>query len=149
MLANALKAKLMLHGLLLACLGLVAVAYSPTSELSLMTTSKGDLVAETSSDAADDAVAKRTRINSELDSTGVVRASAEIKEELDPPLTNKRRNSCQGWLPNARLRGKCIDEVPSLQRQLGKYNRWQLLEMEPPQKIRGIDDYDPGFYMMH
>ena len=90
--AYALKAKTVGTGLMLACLGLVAVAYSLTSELSLMASTRGDLAATREADtrAARETVGARERMTDELRSLGVQRPSEAIQAELNPLLSDKR-----------------------------------------------------------
>lgn len=130
--AYALKAKTFAAGLLLASLGLVAVAYSLTSELSLMASTRGDLVATREADslAARETVGARQRIDAELRSLGIQRPSEAIQAELNPLLTDKRLQNCQGWLANYRLREICIDKVSPLQAELAKAERREKLEAD-------------------
>ena len=72
-----------IRGLLLAFLGLVAVAYSLTSELSLVSITRWDLAAERKAegDAAKDARADRERIESELASLGYGRPTKVVRAD--------------------------------------------------------------------
>lgn len=130
--AFALKAKTFVTGAALALLGLVAVTYSLTSELSLLASSKGDLAATRTaqSDAAREAVGRNQRINDELRSLGVQRPSEAVRAELNPLLSDKRLNNCEGWLANYRLREACIDKVSPLRAELAKAERREKLESD-------------------
>jgi len=130
--AYALKAKNLITALLLACLGFVAVAYSLTSELSLLASSKSDLAAHrgASAEAAREAVGSRQRMAEELRSLGIQRPSNSVRAELSPLLSDKRLNNCEGWLANYRLREICIDKVAPLKAELAKAERREKLETD-------------------
>lgn len=128
----AMKCKSARVVLPMACLGLVAVTYSLTAELSLMASNKSDLAATRTaqSEAAREAVGRRQRITDELLSLGLQRPSESIQAELNALLTDKRLNNCQGWLANVRLREICIDQVSPLQAEFAKAERREKLEAE-------------------
>lgn len=77
---------------LLLSLGIISVAYSLTAELSLISMSKGDLVAERQAVATDagNAARDRTRIEAELTAIGITRPSAAIQAELDGGVRRSR-----------------------------------------------------------
>ncbi len=122
------------RGVLLTLLGLVAVAYSLTSELSLISMTRGDMAAERKAegDAAKDARSERQRIESELASIGYVRPSQAVRGELNAVLSNKKLNNCEGWLESLKLRTVCIEQVAPLRTELAKAERKEKLEAGLP-----------------
>lgn len=123
-------------GLALLAIGIVAVAYSLTSELSLMSTARGDLAAERT---------KATRAQQELDKIGITRPAAEINAELSAVLQEDKRlalNGCDGWLASVRLRTLCVERVAPLRAELAKAERREHLESELRDKSVGKSD--PG-----
>lgn len=148
--AYALRSKSLINGLMLGSLGLVAVTYSLTSELSLVASSKGDQTAGrlAETNAALETVGRKQRIESELRSLGLVRPSETIQAELTPLLSDKRLNNCLGWLENSRLRNTCIEKVSPLQAELGRAERKEKLEADlgklPSAGVQTIKVGDPG-----
>ncbi len=118
-------------------IGIVAVAYSLTSELSLMSTARGDLAAGRS---------KATRAQQELDKIGITRPSAEISAELSALLLNDKRlengEGCDGWLASVKLRTLCVERIAPLRAELAKAERREHLEAELRDKSVGKSD--PG-----
>lgn len=77
---------------LLLTLGGISVAYSLTAELSLISMSKGDLVAERQAVATDarNAASSRRRIETELQTIGYQRPAKAIQAELDGGVRKNR-----------------------------------------------------------
>lgn len=97
------------RGASLALLGLVAVVFSLTSELSLVAISKGDLAAERlgQSVKSQDAARRKERLESELSALGSVREPMDLEAQLSALLTDKRLSNCDGWLESLKLRTIC------------------------------------------
>ena len=129
---QSFQARQLMRGLALALLALVAVSYSLLSEISLTATSKGDLAAHRQSESrkATEAQRERDRISGELTSFGIVRPSAAILGELNPILSDRRLNDCEGWLPGIRYRTICIEQVAPLRVELAKAQRREALEAQ-------------------
>ena len=84
------------QGALLAVLGLVAVAYSLSAELSLMATARGDRVAEraAASNVATQVRNRYTRAKLELDGIPAARPAAELQSLIDGILIDPRAGGC-------------------------------------------------------
>lgn len=115
---------------LLLSLGGISVAYSLTAELSLVSMSKGDLVAERQSvaDAAKDARAERKRIELELTAIGVVRPSAAIKAELDGLLLTPGADGCA--VINGKVTREVCPKVSDLRAEKARAERRESLERQ-------------------
>lgn len=120
------------RGVALALLATVAIVYSLASELALVATSRGDIVAERAagSKAAHAIDGQRARIEAELDALGITRPSAAIVADLDSALTDRRLSNCDGWLANVKLRTTCIETVAPLRAELAKAQRREKLEAD-------------------
>jgi hypothetical protein len=102
---------------LLLTLGGISCAYSLTAELSLISMSKGDLVAERQSQATDasNAARDRIRIELELQTIGVTRPSAAIQAELDGGVRKSRIAPLKAELATAERREKLEGKLNGLQ----------------------------------
>jgi len=107
----------------LLALGGISVAYSLTAELSLISMSRGDLVAERQSKSK-----SADRIEAELTAIGIIRPSQAVQGELAALLSDKRLNDCQGWLESVRLRTTCIEKVAPLKAELANAERREQLQ---------------------
>lgn len=120
------------RGASLALLGLVAVVFSLTSELSLVAISKGDLAAERlgQSVKSQDAARRKERLESELSALGSVREPMDLEAQLSALLTDKRLSNCDGWLESLKLRTICIEQVAPLRSELARSNRKEAIDGE-------------------
>lgn len=127
---SAFRSWALVRGVALGLLAGVAVAYSLTAELTLIATSRGDLVAERGAAAKDakSAEGTRGRVEAELTTIGITRPSTEIKAELAPILADRRLNNCEGQLVSARLREICSEQVAPLKAELARAERREQLE---------------------
>ena len=93
---DALRTWRLAEGTALALLGLVAVAYSLSAELSLMATMRGDRVAEraAASNVATNARDRDQRAKLELDGLPTARPSAELQAFIDGVLADPRAHGC-------------------------------------------------------
>jgi len=114
----------------LIILGGISVAYSLTAELSLISMSKGDLIAEreAQSTSASDARRDRQRIEAELAAIGIARPAQAIQADIDGLLTDTRLKGCTSPLSNWRLQAICTDKVSPLRVELATAERREKLE---------------------
>ncbi|WP_296201621.1 hypothetical protein [uncultured Hyphomicrobium sp.] len=131
----------------LLILGLIAIVYSLTAELSLVSMSKGDLVAERQAEtnSAGDAERKRKRIEGELDAIGITRPSLAVSSDLNSLLADTRLKDCKAKLDSWRLDAICKDKVSPLRAELATAERRESLEAQ----LNGVQtiaskDADPG-----
>lgn len=129
---EAIRAWRLASGAALTVLGLVAVAYSLTAELSLMAGARGDRVAERAavSDTARNAKERRGRLEDELAALSNARPAAAVSAELGAILTDKRLANCDTWLASLKLRTKCIEKVAPLRAELAIAERRDTLRRE-------------------
>jgi hypothetical protein len=108
----------------LGLLGMVAVAYSLTSELSLVATSRADITAQrvTEAQAARSFSEARERVTRELASLGMTRPTREITQDLQPYASR----DCE----NARVGSLCARVVLPLRAELARAERREALEVE-------------------
>lgn len=119
-------------GLALMVLGLVAVAYSLTSELSLMAASRSDLQArrEAEGQNAKQARERLQRLNTELLGLSQTPSVAELDAVINGKLSSRKHlNGCVGWLPSSRDRQVCV-EVSELQAERARAETRTKLEQE-------------------
>jgi len=118
--------------LAMAALGIVAVAYSLTAELSLMAGARGDHIAvrQAENQSVQNAQAQRNRIEVELATIGTGRPSGAISAELNAILTDRRLANCETWLESTRLRTICIEKVAPLKSELASAERRETLQGE-------------------
>lgn len=136
-----------LTALPLLILGLIAVVYSMTAELSLVSVSKGELIAERQAEtnSAGDAERKRKRIERELDAIGITRPSQAISSDLNSLLSDSRLSDCKAKLDSWRLDAVCKEKVSPLRTELATAERREHLEAQ----LNGVEtiaskDADPG-----
>jgi hypothetical protein len=124
------------------------VAYSLTSELSLVSMTRGDLAAERQAEgnAAKGEREAHQRIESELAQIGYVRPSAAIRSELTTLLANPKLNNCDGWLETIKLRTMCIEQIAPLRTELAEAERKEKLEAGLPtsREPQAEKTADPG-----
>ena len=122
--------------LLLMGLGGIACAYSLTSELSLVSMSKGDLVAER---LAEGNGAKRREL--ELAALGTQRPARAIQADLDGILSDTRLKGCTKPLEARSLAKLCKDKVAPLKAELANAERREVLLSGT---VGAAKDSDPG-----
>jgi len=122
--AHALQFRSGLRSVALGLLGAVAVAYSLTSELSLVAMSRSDLTAQrvTDAQAARYFNETRDRVTRELVSLGITRPPAEITQDLKPYAGRDCENARPGSL--------CARVVLPLRAELARAERREALEFE-------------------
>jgi len=115
---------------LLLTLGGISCAYSLTAELSLISMSKGDIVAERQAQAttARNAERDRNRIEAELAAIGITQPSASLSAELSSLLSDSRLKGCTSPLSNWRLQAICTEKVTPLRSELATAERREKLE---------------------
>ncbi len=120
------------RGVGLTVLGLVCITYSLTSELSLMATSRGDLVAsrQASVDHATEVTDRRERLIRELDSLADTRPSEAITAQLDAILSDRRLKGCKTTLDKPAYRETCQAKVAPLKVELATAQRRTALQVE-------------------
>lgn len=110
----------------LAVLGIGAIAFSLSAELTLIAGARSDIVAERagSSQKAADARVTRDRLAEELMALPLARASASIEAEVAAKVTSRADLAgCDArWLPSSKARGICI-EVQQLRAELARAQR--------------------------
>lgn len=122
------------QGVALALLGLVAVAYSLTAELSLVSMSRGDLVAERASQA---------NVRAELTSLGTPRPVAELEAEIAAQkhdrLYDRTKQCSDATAPESR---EFCTGIERLEAEKARANR--KLELEGRLKGEVVQVADPG-----
>ena len=115
---------------LLLTLGGISCAYSLTAELSLISMSKGDIVAERQAQAttARNAERDRNRIEAELAAIGITQPSASLSAELSSLLSDSRLKGCTSPLSNWRLQAISTEKVTPLRSELATAERREKLE---------------------
>lgn len=115
---------------LLLTLGGISCAYSLTAELSLISMSKGDIVAERQAQAttARNAERDRNRIEAELAAIGITQPSASLSAELSSLLSDARLKGCTSPLSSWRLQAICTEKVTPLRSALATAERREKLE---------------------
>jgi hypothetical protein len=132
---------------LLLTLGGISVAYSLTAELSLISMSKGDLIAERQAQSTDagNADRDRKRIEAELAVIGITRPSASVQAELDGILADDRLKGCKEKLDSWRLAATCTDKVSPLRSELYTAEHREALERQlSAGHTLAAKDADPG-----
>ena len=119
-----------IRGVALALLASVGIAYSLTAEITLMSTMRGDLVAErkASTKAAKSVDNQRERIEAELAKLANVRPAATVKAEVAVVLADKRLGNCRA-LDGPRTKAAC-PRVNVLRAELGNAERREKLEAD-------------------
>jgi hypothetical protein len=127
---EAVRAWAIVRGAALALLACVAIAYSLTAELTLMSMARGDLVAErqASTKTAKSIDGQRTRIEAELSNLARIRPAASIKAELAGILADQRLGNCK-VLDGPRTKAAC-PRVATLRAELGNADRREKLESD-------------------
>jgi len=129
----ALRELALLRAPLLLMLGVVAVAYSLTAELSLMATTRGDVIAERKASSSNAATIniERERLGYELGAIGTTRPSATIEAEITGKLASDGRlQGCEAkWLTSTKAREVCI-EVNQLRAEKATAERKEKLEAD-------------------
>jgi uncharacterized membrane protein len=125
---RAFRAWGIFRGVALGLLATVAVAYSLTAELTLMSMARADLVAERQAGAktAKRADNQRDRVETELSKLANVRPAATVKAEIAGILADQRLANCRAMF-DPRTRAAC-PRVASLKAELGNAERREKLE---------------------
>ena len=119
-----------IRGVMLALLACVAIAYSLTAEITLMSMARGDMVAErkASTKAAKSVDGQLDRIEAELARLANVRPAATVKAEIAGVLADQRLGNCRA-LDGPRTKAAC-PRVTLLRAELGNAERKEKLEAD-------------------
>lgn len=125
---DAFRSWRLVQGAALLLLVLVAVAYSLTAELSLMATSRGDLVAEraSQSDAGNKASNRYDRAKLELLTLPATRPKAELDAKIEGLLQTPGADGCREI--NGRVTREVCPQVAELRAEAGRAERREKLE---------------------
>jgi hypothetical protein len=143
------------RGVALALLAIVAVAYSLTAELTLMSMARGDLVAERSAATklAKSTDGQRERIEAELAKLSTARPAATVRAEIAGMLADARIGDCS-TMDGPRSKAAC-PTVNRLRAELGNAERREKLEGDlaallPAKPTDGAADKpaDPGAHAL-
>lgn len=131
---------------LLLVLGGISVAYSLTAELSLISMSKGDLVAEREAESTSARSVHSTfqRIESELAAIGITRPSSAIGSEIERLLLTPGADGCAAI--NGRVTREVCPKVAELRAEQATAERRETLEgqLHGVQTIAPSKVSDPG-----
>ena len=129
----------LIRGLAMTLLGVVAVAYSLTAELSLLAQTRGDATAkrEAAVKASTSADQQRQRVEAELSSLGITRPAGEIEAEISRVFTANRIEACEPWL-QVKQRTICAEQIAPLKAELARAQRTEVLERELSSLGKGI-----------
>lgn len=125
---DAFRSWRFVQGAALVLLGLVAVTYSLTAELSLMAASRGDLVAERASlsDAVTKASDRYDRAKLELLTLPTTRPKAELEAKIDGLLQTPGADECKAI--NGKVTREVCPQVTELRAEAARAERREKLE---------------------
>lgn len=125
---DAWRSLRVVQGAALAVLGIVAVSYSLTAELSLIATSRGDVVAERSaqSDSTTKANDRYDRAKAELASLTPARPKAELDAKVAALLQTKGADGCR--VINGKVTAELCPKIADLRIEAGRAERRDQLE---------------------
>jgi uncharacterized membrane protein len=125
---SAFRRFAVVRGSALALLAIVAVVFSLTAELSLMATTRTDLIAQRTADAkaAKSVDGQRDRVEAELAKLTNIRPVATLKAEIDGMLIDPRVGDC-ATIDGPRSKAAC-PKVAALKGELGNAERKAQLE---------------------
>lgn len=138
----------LVRGSALVLLGLVAVTYSLTSELTLMAGARGDVVATRAflADSAKDLRNQRDRLQIELTALGTTRPASTVKAEVEGLLADRMVGNCS-LIDGPRSKATC-PRVSELRAELGNAERREAIETELAKPIdtksASVGKADPG-----